>query len=1128
MVFIALFGLGIVSLNRVGMELFPDVSLPTVAIVTVSPGVGPLDVEDAITRRIEGAVANLDGIETITAQARESVSIVTVGFTEDTDILAILPDIRERITDVESDFPAGTERSSILRFSVSSLPTMQINVYSRTSGMDVRRLMETEVIPALERIRGVAQVDLSGGNSAAVMVRLDLDAINKLELPISQVLRVFQGENISLPAGTISLEDRQIVVRTVGEFESIGDVGTVLLGANNGIPVFLHDVADISLDFPEQTEFVRTRGFEAVRLSVRKQSGYNTVDVSEAVMEELDDLIPRLPPSLEFEVQNDQAKGVRDSIGGVTDAAWQGGLLAILVLLFFLRNIRSTIIVSITIPVAVIATFSLIDFGGMTLNITSLMGITLAIGMFVDNAIVVLESIYRKQLAGLDPHRAAIEGTEEVSRAIIASTLTTVSVFLPMLFVEGLAGILFQDLSLTISFSLLISLAAALALTPMISARFLKVEQVHVGDHVQSSDDLSLADVTVHSRSRLVNTIAAAIQRVLQRLDEVYERAIRWSIHHAGAIVAGAVVLLGLSVGSVLLLGMEFLPEADEAQFEISMKTRPEATIDHVESRVSRIEAIVRDVAGDDLVALAVRYGAGSSALGSGGSGGTNEGSVYVTLTDLTERERSIWDVVNAVDRRISAEVADIEFSIGIQGMSSLAASISGTDSQIAIELAGDNLSQLSAYADLIASAVRGVPGTRNVRTTYDTGKPELQFRLRRQEAVSLGLSPYEIASTLRAAYNGVTVSRYSAEEDDYDVVVILDPEDRNDLSRINSLFFMSPSGARIPIENVVEMVEGIGPVSISRDNRVRVVRVYGNLTGERALSDVSADIERAVANLGATPAGVDLSYEGSSSEMGSSFNSLFVALLIAVALVYMVMASQFESLLDPLIVMAAVPFAIIGLVAALLVTNTTFSILSFVGAILLVGIVVNNAIVLIDYTNLLRSRGIDLAQAIVQGGKTRLKPILMTSLTTILGMLPMALGYGAGAELRAPIGRAVVGGLVSSTVITVILIPTILWLVEGKLRPAILARRAARRGETADRSADGGSPGDNGRSHGVPTYAEGRSAERSDDGTVGRLGGVEEILSGGSAGGVDEIVFAGSGDREGGRHDAGGSDGHA
>lgn len=1028
MVFLAFFVLGIISLTRIGQELFPNVEFPTLVVITTSPGVGPSEIESTITIPIEGAVATVSGTETISSTSRDSVSQVVINFASGTNLDVAVNDIREALNEIENDFPSGTQRTRIFRFSASQLPSLRLNLYTQTQGINVRQLAEDVIIPRIERIPGVAQANIFGGQEEAVLVQLNLDSLNKLRIPITQVMQVFQGENVNLPGGTIRLADQNIILRTVGEFQTVEDIGNILLGFQERVPIFLSDLAAIDVGFKDQDEFVRTQGLEGIRLAIQKQSEFNTVQVNEAVLQELERLRPTLPPSLQIEIQEDQAEQVRASIGGVANSAWQGGLLAILVLLFFLRNLRSTMIVSAVIPLSIIATFSLIDFGGMTLNITSLMGITLAVGMFVDNAIVVLESIYRKQLMGLSPEDAAIEGSEEVAKAITASTLTTMAVFLPMLFVDGIAGALFQDLSLTISFSLAVSLIGALSFIPVLCAKFLRVQAVpeEIRRKIEEEDhELSLADVEVHTRFPWLNRISKGIQRILQSLDDWYEKAIRWSLHHVRWVLVSAVFLLVLSIGSILLLGMEFIPIADEAAFSIRMETRNGAPFEETAIKVGEIEQIIQQIADQDIVTMASRIG----------DGGSNFGDIEVRLTNKDDRTRSVWEITNQVIQQISGQVMDIQFNLTIEGTASLASTGAGDSTPIVVRLAGEDTEANYQYGQQLVALMQQIPGLQSPRVNFSFGKPELQFQIRRREAVGLGLTPLEIAGTIRTAYNGFSASTFEYDGRDLDVFLILRDEDRNNFARIRELTFTNPAGQQIPLENVVNIIEESGPIAIQRTNRERYIDVQSGTTGERPLNRIIDDLELAIAELGPPPPGTSLSIEGASAEMADSFQSLFLALLLAVALVYMVMASQFESFLNPFIVMFSVPFSIIGLTLALLLTNTTFNILSFTGAILLVGIVVNNAIVLIDYIALLRTRGETLEHAIIKGGRTRLKPILMTTITTLLGLIPMALGIGIGAELRAPMARAVIGGLATSTMITLILIPTIYWVIEERIK---------------------------------------------------------------------------------------------
>jgi HAE1 family hydrophobic/amphiphilic exporter-1 len=1041
MVFLAMLILGLVSLSQLGLELLPDISYPTAVVFTAYPGVGPEEIESSLTEPVEDAVSTLNGVKRLSSVSSEGVSMVIINFSWRTNMDTIVSQIREKVTAIEDDLPDAAERPSIVRFNPEFLPTIVLNVSSPTPGLDLRRLAEQSIVPQLEKVEGVATVELFGGRIAAVTCTLDLNSIRKLNIPILDILRVFEGENVNLPAGSISVEDRYIVLRSLGEFKSLQDIEEVLVDYREGVPVYLGDVAEVKLGHLSREQFFRTESGDGVQLAVRKQPGHNTVDINRGVKREVRRLRQILPPSVEVKVQSDQSTQIVNSIGSVARAAWQGGLLAVLVLLFFLRSIPSTLIISVAIPVSVVATFSLMNFAGISMNIVSLMGITLGVGMFVDNSIVVLESNFRKTLAGIPPLEAAVAGTSEVGTAITASTLTTLVVFFPLVFVQDFAGLIFQDLAYTVAFALFISLVMALTLVPVLCARFLGLPETHrvrnAADAVERSLadlEVSLADVEVHTGNKFVDGITGRIQRWLRRLDDLYERAIAWALGHPTAVILSAVVLLLISLASLALLGMEFMPESDEGEFAISMETRVGSTFEKTEEKVLQAERIIRDLAGEDLTSISASIGRGGTMQGAAETG-SHLSVLEIRLVDKDRRKRTVWQLINELSRELPRNVMDSRFRFTLQGVGALATTVTGDTEPIVVGISGNDLEAGHAYARRIAARMKQVPGVRDVEVSYKTGKPELQFRVRREQAAGLGLSPLEIAATVRTAYKGSRVSTFRGPEEEYEVYVILRDEDRNSLEGIQKLFFVNHLGETIPLENVVEVVEGSGPLTIDRENRTRVIEVTGALIGDRPLNRIMGQLREEVSGLGPVPLGLELSYSGAYKQMRESFRSLFFVLILAVALVYMVLASQFENLLHPLIIMFSVPFCIIGLVAALVVTGTTFSIMSFIGAILLVGIVVNNAIVLIDYMNRLQGRGLSVREAIIRGGKTRLKPILMTSFTTIFGLLPMAVGVGAGSELRAPLGRAVVGGLLTSSFVTLILIPTIYWLVESRLR---------------------------------------------------------------------------------------------
>jgi hydrophobic/amphiphilic exporter-1 (mainly G- bacteria), HAE1 family len=1034
LLFVTLGGVGFISLRRLGLELFPNVGYPTAAIVTPYVGVGPFEVESSVSRPLEEAVSTISGVEKVRSTSEEGFSLVIVNFTWGTDMAAVVPEIREKISAIESDLPEGVDRSRIFKFNPQVLPVFTFTVSTPVEDTDVRRMVEKTILPEIERQEGVASASVYGGRKSAVTCRLDLDAIAEKQIPVTQILQAFGGENVNLPGGSMRLADRHLVLRTIGEFSSVEDIGNVLVGYRDGVAVFLKDVAEVSLDYLPQEEYVRAARPNAVLVEVQKMEGRNTVEVISRVKAAIRGLKETLPPSVEIHASTDQSVSILESITGLTDAAWQGGLLAVLVLVFFLRNTRSILIVSLSIPVSIIATFTLMNFAHIDLNIMSLAGLTLGVGMFVDNSIVVLEVIFRKLLAGMEPREAARVGASEVTMAVVASTLTNVIVFLPLVFIKGLANLIMRDLAWTLSFSMIVSLVMSLTIVPVLCARFLRL---HKGATVTRREltagaidlEISLADVEVKTGVRPLDWLAGRIQRIIRWMDDAYERVLGAAVRRGGLVIGVAVALFGLSVAAIVLLGMEFLPDTDEGRFTIGVETRVESPYTRTEETVRRIEDILHQELGRDLVSLTSIVGRSSGTrLGQTGS---HLARISVNLVPKDRRSRSIWTIISASSAAIRNRVMDVKITSSVDSIGSIVNLASGSESPIVAEISGDDLDRSAAWAGRVAGVMRAVPGTRDVQVSYKTGKPEVQFRVKRREAASLGVSPLEIAATIRAAYKGMEVSRYSAGGDSWDVTLILREADRNSLQRVGSLFLVNRAGTRIPLENVVDIVPATGPVSVERVNKTRMVTVTGALTGEVPLNKVMDGVRAGVAGLGSPPAGVKAVLTGASSQMRTAFRDLLFALLLGVGLVYVVMANQFESLLHPFIVMFSIPFGLIGLVTALLVTGTTFSLVAFIGAILLVGYVVNNGILLVDYINHLRKSGMALAKAVAIGGRTRLKPILMSTATTLLGLLPMALGLGTGAELRAPMARAVFGGLLSSTVITLILIPTMYYLVE-------------------------------------------------------------------------------------------------
>jgi HAE1 family hydrophobic/amphiphilic exporter-1 len=1032
MVFIALLVLGVMALRTIPQELFPDIDLPTVAIFTSYPGAGSFEMESAVTKKVESAIATVNNVSGMSSQSSEGASLVTVNFNWSAKMETVVADIREKLNGIENELPEGADRPVMFKFSANSLPMFTFNVNGDSPDVDYRRLAKNVIAPELEKLPGVATVSVAGGREAAVMVRMDLDALANSGVSMLQVAQVFGQENLNFPAGALELKDRYLVMRTIGAFGSLDDVGYVLVGYKGSVPVFLKDVASIQLDYLPRKETVRAGGRYGAYVSVQKMPGSNTVSAVKAIKAELARLEPSLPPSVDVSVQSDQSIGIVQSIQGLTDAAWQGGLLAILVLLFFLRNWRSTAIVALAIPLSIVAIFGPMLLMGISLNFMSLLGISLGVGMLVDNSVVIIETIFRKRMLGLSMKDAAVTGADELGMAITGSSLTNVVVFFPLLFVSGIVGKLFRDFTFTITLTQVVALVMALTAIPLLCSRFLKMPASLKVVSRYADDphyELSLADVDIVTGRKWIDSPLALVRRSIEWLDEKYESLLKTSLKRPPLLFGGAAVLLALSVGTVLVVGMEFIPETDEGTFSVQIETAIGSPYAYTESKVVAAEEMIKAYLGKFITAMTSVVGSGTGMAEV--SSGSNLAAISLTLVPKGQRALGVWRIVRTLDKRLNGEIPGIKASLSIDSMSSLANMAAGSSAPVVLEISGKDLDQMAAYGRKLADAIKAVKGTRNVACNYEEGKPELQLDIKREQALTLGLTPFEIAASLRMAYTGLEVSRFQANDDDYPIYAMLGDSDRSSRERLNKIFFVNRAGTRIPLETVVDVKEGFGPLTIERRNRVRMIKVTSFLSGEVPLNRVMDGVAAAKASLGAPPPGVSVASSGSEKQMSDSFASLALVLSISMMLVYMVMAAQFESLLHPLIIMFSIPFAAIGMIGMLILTNTTFNLMGFVGAILLVGYVVNTGIVLIDYTNILRRRGMPLREAVVKAGRTRLKPVLMSVGTTLLGMLPLAIGLGTGSELQAPMGRAVFGGLLSSTLVTLFLIPTMYYAIE-------------------------------------------------------------------------------------------------
>ena len=1018
--------LGAISFWNLPVDLMPDIEFPTITVSTSYPGVAPEEMETLITRPIERAVSSAPGVEEIESTSSEGQSRVEVQFEWGTNLDEAANEVRTRVDRLRPILPEDAEPPSLFKFDVSQFPILFMAVSSDRDPKELRQLIEEQILYRLERVPGVAAAEIRGGLRREIHVDLSLEKLRGYNLSIRNVVEVLRRENLNEPVGPVEEGNFELLLRTHGEFKDVSQIENVVLTTREGVSVYVRDVARVEDSHEEVREMVRIDGKPGMRLSIRKQSGANTVTVSNAVKAELED-INRDYPDLAVTPIMEQSKFIERSIDNVRGSAILGSILAILVLLLFLRNLRSTVVIALSIPVAVISTFGLMYYNDFTLNTMSFGGLALGVGMLVDNAIVVLENIFRHREAGRSRIEAAVEGTNEVASAIVSSTLTTIAVFVPLVFLAGMSGIMFQQLALVIAFSLFSSLLVALTVVPLLCSKYLVLAEPDAARH-------PVLQRVVHKSGELLNW-----------LDSEYQQLIHWALDNRRSVAYGTLALL---LGTFLLfplVGFELMPETDEGEVRVVVELPPGTRIETTAALAEEIEAMVlREVPETEHVLTEV------------GGGGWRESRTHRTdirlqLVERSERDRSTQEIANALRPKLEGRPGVRTFARAGGGNWLMRMGRGGED-RVSVEVRGHDIQVADALALQVKTVMENVPGVTDAQIDDREGMPELLVRVDREKAATMGLNVSDLADALRTTVGGRIASMFRQGGNEYNILVRLREEDRRELASVEQIPLSTtggPPGQTVPVSSLVRMERREGPVQIERKDQERVVEVRADIAG-RDLGSIMTDIDAGLRNR-TLPRDFSLLYGGEYEEQQEAFRGLLFCLILAVILVYMVMAAQFESLRDPLVILASIPVAAVGIVLMLFLTKTTFNIQAFIGVIMLTGIVVNNGIVLVDHMNLLRRRdGLPLRQAVELAGRRRLRPILMTTLTTVLAMIPMALGLGEGGEVQAPMARVVIGGLTVSTLITLLLIPTLYTTLEA---------RTARQEETSSEASAGAEP---------------------------------------------------------------------
>ncbi len=1033
---------GIVSLSRLKVNLLPDISYPTVTIRTELTGAAPVEIENLLTKPIEEAVGVIRNVRLVRSVSRTGQSDVTLEFVWGTDMDIAGVDVREKVDII--DLPLEAKRPLLLRFDPSSEPIMRLGLLRKDEGQSIadagsvvaslkamRRFAEDRIKNDLEAEEGTAAVKVSGGFEDEIQIHVDQQKLSQLGISIQQIAERIRAENVNLSGGRLEEGRQRYLVRTINEFQTVEEFADAIVAIVADRPVFLRDVATVTRGYKEREAITRINGQESVELAIYKEGDANTVQVANRVERRLENIRESLPEELELIKIYDQSKFISAAIQQVTSAAIFGGILAIMVLYGFLQDSRATTIIAVAIPVSVIGTFLLMYSNDVSLNIMSLGGIALAVGMLVDNAIVVLENIVRKREQGQGILEAARNGTAEVSTAVIAATLTTIAVFFPMVFISGVAGQLFRDQALTVTFALTFSLIVALTLIPMLAA-------LGTGSRYQEAGE----ETPPNRFTRAIATVVRAfgvvfagakwlcwiilwvpgwlLQHLYLSVAKGYEPVLRWSLSHRAAVVGSATAIFAATMLLIPRLGTELIPQLSQGEFEVNLRLSPGSPLVETDRAIQAAHDATRDI--DDVELNYSVAGTGNRLDANPVDSGENTGTLSITMKPGAGRaeEAAAMDAM----RKQLMQLPGVQYEFSRPSLMTFA-------SPLQIEVSGFNLKDLETVNQVLVSKMQASDRYVDVKTTIEPGNPEIQIIFDQERAASLGLSVRDIADRVVANVRGELATRYTWRDRKIDVLVRSVDTTRASIADIRSLIVNPEAKRPVTLEAVAEIKISRGPAEIRRIAQERVAIISANL----AYGDLGAAVADANSIIDGTPMpqGITAMVSGQNEEMQDSFRSMRFALLLAVFLVYIVMASQFESLIHPLVILFTIPLALVGAVLALFLTGTTVNVVAFIGIIMLAGIVVNNAIVLVDLINQLQAQGLEKTSAIMEAGRARLRPILMTTLTTVLGLLPMAIGFGEGSELRTPMAITVIGGLLVSTLLTLVVIPVVYSLLDRK-----------------------------------------------------------------------------------------------
>ena len=1010
LIFLGVMVFGLFSLKNLAVDQYPEMEMPSISVITTYAGANASDIETNVTRVLEDNLNTVSNLKKITSKSSDNVSLITLEFEWGSDLDEASNDIRDVVNRVRRLLPDEVDDPSIFKFSSSMIPVMVLSVTADESYNGLEKLLDEQLVNRLNRIDGVGAVSMMGAPVREIQVNLDPRKMEAYNLTVEQLGAVIAGENVNIPAGTIDLGNNTINVKTDGEFNSSDELYNILVSSYGGREIYLRDVAMIRDTLQKETLDERINGRKGVRIIVQKQSGSNTVNIVDKVTSTLPDIQRNLPRDIDISVLMDGSENIRDSISSLTETIMFAFLFVILVVLFFLGRWRATLIVCITIPISLITGFIYLYLTGSTLNIISLSSLSIAIGMVVDDAIVVLENITTHIERGSSPKEGAIYGTNEVWLSVIATTLTVVAVFLPLTMVSGMAGIMFRELGWMVSIIVTISTITAISLTPMLSSLLLRKGYTH--DY------------------KGLGVIFKPIDRFLDKLDNFYASILTWAVRHRTVILCISLLLFLSGLLIARKVPTDFIPSSDNAIISMKVELDQNTGVEYTKTVARHIDTLIHDMYP---FVERVSTSAGSSSSSNAFSAMNSSGSHIINYTlkfpKSHERDKSIFQMSDELRVQL-AQIPEIKrFTVSPGG--NMGGGGMGGGSNIEVKVFGYDFDRTNDIAADLKSRLEQLDGTRDVIISREDMRPEYNVKLDRGRLAYYGLNSATVSTAIRNRINGYTASKYREDGDEYDIIVRYDEPYRTSVEDIEEILLYNASGNAVRVGDVGQVVEEYAPPAIDRENRQRVVKITIQLGDKVALGSVVEQVNGVLDNY-VVPDDISIVVGGTLEDQQESFRDMAVLFALIVILVYIVMATQFESFVNPFIIMITILLAVPGVFFALFFTGTSLNLMALIGAIMLVGIVVKNGIVMVDYINLLRERGSGITQAVIASGKSRLRPVLMTSLTTILGMLPMALGIGEGSELWQPMGISIIGGLTFSTLLTLLVVPVMYSIFGG------------------------------------------------------------------------------------------------